>query len=626
MLQISDLSKSYGTQILFDGISFVIGRAERVGLVGRNGHGKTTLFRLILDDEHPDSGTISTPTGYRIGHLSQHISFTEDTVRKEACSALPPNEDHIDESWKAEAILHGLGFTNEDFDRPPDELSGGYQVRLNLAKVLASEPNLLLLDEPTNYLDIVSLRWLTGFLRSWRNEVMIITHDRDFMDGVTTHTLGIHRRKVRKVEGPTRKLYEQVILEEEVYEKTRSNDEKKRQQAEQFISRFRAQATKARAVQSRIKALERHQHLDRLEDIKTLDFLFRSAPFEAKWLLQAEDLGFSFGDGPRLIDDLSLSVAKKDRIAIIGKNGKGKTTLLNLLAREFRPSAGTVTHHPNLKLAYFGQTNIERLSPVKTVVQEIMDTDPDLNQTAARSIAGTMMFEGDNALKKVRVLSGGEKSRVLLAKLLVSPANLLLLDEPTNHLDMESVDSLVEAIENFDGAVIIVTHSEMVLKAIATKLVVFDNGSVSVFDGTYQDFLERVGWADEGGPAVKRTRKAGRFPDAPPAPQQNRRDVRKLRADITAERSKAVGGLRTRIAKLEDEIMRLEDQVKQDTQALVQAATDGKALAIRDLTRAVREGKARIEELFAELETVTAEHDAKSREFDLRLEELAQIS
>jgi ATP-binding cassette subfamily F protein 3 len=445
------------------------------------------------------------------------------------------------------------------------------------------------------------------------------------MDGVTTHTLGIHRRRVRKIEGPTRKLYEQIIQEEEVYEKTRANDEKKRQLAEQFISRFRAQATKARAVQSRIKALERHQHLDKLEDIRTLDFLFRSAPFEARWLLQAENIAFSYDAGsPWLIEGVSLSIAKKDRIAIIGKNGKGKTTLLNLLARELAPAAGTVTHHPNLKIAYFGQTNIERLAPMKTVVQEIMDTDPDLNQTVARSIAGAMMFEGDNALKKVRVLSGGEKSRVLLAKLLVSPANLLLLDEPTNHLDMESVDSLIEAIENFDGAAVIVTHSEMVLRAIATKLVVFDNGSVSVFDGTYQDFLERVGWADEGGPAVKKPRKAARVPDMPPAQQQNRRDVRKLRADITAERSRAVGGLKTRIAKIEEDIIRLEEQVKRDTQALVQAATDGRALAIRDLTRAVREGKARIDGLFAELEAVSAEHDAKSREFDLRLEELAQ--
>jgi ATP-binding cassette subfamily F protein 3 len=620
MLQVSDLTKSYGTQVLLDGVSFVVGPGERVGLVGRNGHGKTTIFRLILGEEHEDSGTISVPTGYRIGHLSQHLSFEADTVLAEACLSLPSNEDHIDETWKAETILHGLGFTNDDFGRSPEELSGGYQVRLNLAKVLASEPNLLLLDEPTNYLDIVSVRWLTGFLNAWRNELIIITHDRDFMDSVTTHTMGIHRRKVRKVAGPTSKYYDQIIQEEEVYEKTRANDEKKRQLAEAFISRFRAQATKAKAVQSRIKALERHQRLDKLEDIKTLDFAFRAAPFEAKWLLQAEDLSFSYDtDGPPLIDGFSLAVGKKDRIAIIGKNGKGKTTLLNLLARELRPVAGTVSHHANLKLAYFGQTNIERLRPDRTVADEIMVTDPDLTYTAARSIAGLMMFEGDNALKKVRVLSGGEKSRVLLGKLLVSPANLLLLDEPTNHLDMESIDSLIEAIEAFDGALLIVTHSELILRALATKLVVFDDGRVSLFEGTYQDFLERVGWADEGGVRVKKPKR-----QEPEKQQACRRDAKKLRTTIMNERSKALAGLKKRIEAIEAEITKLEYDVAQDTQRLTEASVKGKALEIKKYSQTVRENKAKIEELFNELGTVTAEHDEKAKVFDRQLAELGE--
>jgi len=252
MLQVTNIEKSYGKQLLFDGVGFTVNPRERVGLVGRNGHGKSTLFRMILGEEHQDAGTITVPSGYTIGHLSQHIHFTENTVLGEACLALPPNEDHIDESYKAEAILHGLGFTNDDFDRHPSTLSGGYQVRLNLAKVLASEPNLLLLDEPTNYLDIVSVRWLTQFLRAWRNELIIITHDRDFMDSVTTHTMIIHRYKMRKVAGGTQKLYDQILMEEEIYEKTRQNDEKKRKEVEQFINRFRAQATKASAVQSRI--------------------------------------------------------------------------------------------------------------------------------------------------------------------------------------------------------------------------------------------------------------------------------------------------------------------------------------------------------------------------------------
>jgi ATP-binding cassette subfamily F protein 3 len=625
MLQVTNIEKSYGKQLLFDGVTFTVNSRERVGLVGRNGHGKSTLFRIILGEEHQDAGSISIPSGYTIGHLEQHIHFTEETVLKEACLSLPPNEDHIDETWKAETILHGLGFTNEDFNRHPASLSGGFQVRLNLAKVLVSEPNLLLLDEPTNYLDIVSVRWLTQFLRAWRNELIIITHDREFMDSITTHTMIIHRYKVRKVSGGTQKLYNQILMEEEIYEKTRLNDEKKRREVEQFINRFRAQATKASAVQSRVKALARHQSLEKLEEIQTLDFKFRSAPFEAKWLLTVEDLSFGFAqDGPNLIERLSFAAGKKDRIGVIGKNGKGKTTLLNLLARELSPSGGFVKLHPNTRIAYFGQTNIDRLQPQKTALQEIMDAHPDHAQGESRAICGLMMFEGDNALKKVSVLSGGERSRVLLGKLLVSPANLLLLDEPTNHLDMESIDSLIEAIEAFDGAVIIVTHSELILEALATKLIVYDNDTVSVFEGTYLDFLERVGWSDEGGVKVKKGKKQAQTP----AQEQNvtRKDAKKQRAAVVAERSKAVGGLKKRMDALEEEITKLEFDILQDTQRLTEASIKGKALEIKIYSQTIRENKARIDKLFAELETVTAEHDAMAGDFDRKLAGLEQAT
>jgi len=621
MLQVTNIEKSYGKQVLFDGVGFTINPRERVGLVGRNGHGKSTLFRMILGEEHQDAGTITMPSGYTVGHLSQHIHFTEDTVLKEACLALPVNEDHRDETYKAEAILHGLGFINDDFDRLPSSLSGGYQVRLNLAKVLVSEPNLLLLDEPTNYLDIVSVRWLTQFLRAWRNELIIITHDRDFMDSVTTHTMIIHRCKMRKVAGSTQKLYDQILLEEEIYEKTRQNDEKKRKEVEQFINRFRAQATKASAVQSRIKALARHERLERLDEIKTLDFKFRSAPFEARWLMTAEDISFGFSkNGSKLIDGLTFGVGKKDRIAVIGKNGKGKTTLLNLLANELSPTKGEVKLHPNTKIAYFGQTNINRLRPEKTALQEVMDAHPDHSQGESRAICGLMMFEGDNALKKVSVLSGGEKSRVLLGKLLVSPANLLLLDEPTNHLDMESIDSLIEAIEAFDGAVIIVTHSELILEAVATKLIVFDNETVSIFEGTYLDFLERVGWSDEGGVRVKKGEK--RDPDR----NANRKEAKKLRTGIVSEKSKVLSTLKKKIASIEEEITKLEFDVEQDTQKLLEVSIKGEALAIKRLSQSIRDNKARIEARFAELETVTNDHDMKAKVFDQQLNELAEIS
>jgi ATP-binding cassette subfamily F protein 3 len=335
--------------------------------------------------------------------------------------------------------------------------------------------------------------------------------------------------------------------------------------------------------------------------------------------MTVEDLSFGFDpDGPKLFENLSFGVGKKDRIAVIGKNGKGKTTLLNLLARERSPQQGSVSPHANLKLAYFGQTNIERLRPDRTVADEILSTDPELSYTAARSIAGLMMFEGDNALKKVRVLSGGEKSRVLLAKLLVSPANLLLLDEPTNHLDMESIDSLIEAIEAFDGALLIVTHSELILRAVATKLVVFDDGRVTVFEGTYQDFLERVGWADEGGVRVKKGKKQEQ------EKQADRKDAKKQRSAIMNERSKALGGPKKRIDSIEEEITKLEYDAQQDSQRLTEASIKGKALEIKRLSQALRDNKARIDALFAELAAVTADHDAKAAEFDRQLAELGE--
>lgn len=618
MIQVSNLSKAYGTQVIFDDIGFTVDAGERVGLIGRNGHGKTTLFRMITGIEKPDSGTIGVPNNYTIGHLSQHLHFSESSVLKEGCLGLGPSEDGRDESYKVETILMGLGFSGADFSRSPLELSGGYQVRLNLAKLLVSGPTLLLLDEPTNYLDVVSIRWLTRFLRSWKGEMILITHDRDFMDGVTTHTMGIHRGGLRKIAGPTDKLYQQILMEEEVYEQTRVNEEKKRKDIEQFINRFRAQATRARAVQSKIKALQKRERFDKMSEMKGLDFEFTAAPFTGKYLLEAKEISFSFGrSGPPLIDGLTLKIGKRDRIAVIGKNGRGKTTLLNLLAGELAPLRGSVVPHPKTLPAYFGQTNIQRLDLTKTVEAEVLDAHPDYSRKAARTICGTMMFEGDHALKKVGVLSGGEKSRVLLAKLLVRPANLLLLDEPTNHLDMESIDSLLEAIDAFDGAVVIVTHSEMILHALATRLVVFDDGRVDVFEGSYQDFLDRQGWKDEEAETVSRRSGLNGKENG-----MNRKDLRRTKAGLINDRSRAIVPLQTRIAEVEQAIIQLEDTVRQETQALVDASVKGDGDSIRRLSKSVHEAKGTIDRLFEELETLTEEFGSRTREFEAKFEQL----
>jgi ATP-binding cassette, subfamily F, member 3 len=622
MIQANNLDKCYGRQVIFDKAGFTLNPGERVGLVGRNGHGKTTLFKMILGHEHPDSGCISIPNGYRIGHLSQHISFSEDTVLKEACLSLPSNEDGIDETYKAEIILMGLGFTLEDLTLNPLDLSGGYQVRLNLAKALVSDPNLLLLDEPTNYLDILSLRWLTQFLRNWKKELIIITHDRAFMDGVTTHTMAIHRCKMRKEAGPTEKVYQQLLMEEEIHEKTRLNDDKKRKETEDFINRFRAKATKARAVQSRIKALQKKERLEKLTEIKELDFAFRSASFTGKVLMEVNDLSFSFDDDSApLIDGLTFSVGKKDRIAIIGKNGKGKTTLLNLLAKELKPARGSVSHHDQLKTAYFGQTNINRLHPHKTVEEEIMDVHPDGSRGAARKICGIMMFPGDHALKKISVLSGGEKSRVLLGKLLVSPSNMLMLDEPTNHLDMESNDSLVEAIDEFTGAAIIVTHSEMMLHALATRLIVFDDGKVTLFEGTYQDFLDRVGWKSENESGAPRLKKNG-----PRNNSVNKKQLRRERAELLNKKSKTMSALQKNIDDAEKEIVRLEKKIEHDNAAIREASINGDGETIKILTKKLHHSKSLLDALFAKLDLLRMDVEGRAKEFEEELENLLTVS
>jgi ATP-binding cassette subfamily F protein 3 len=406
MLNIESISKGFGGQILLDNAGLQINQGERVGLVGRNGHGKTTLLNIIAKTDHPDDGRITYPAGYRMGILSQKISFEKNTVLEEAMLGLLEHER--DHSWKAEKILAGLGFSQVDMGKDPMLFSGGYQVRLNLAKVLVSEPDLLILDEPTNYLDITSIRWISQFLISWPREVLLVTHDRGFMDNVVTHIAGIHRHKIRKIKGDTAKYYFQVAQDEEIYEKTRQNEEKKNKEIELFVTRFRAKARLANMVQSRVKTLAKNQSKEKLAQLKNLEFSFRYLPFGGKQLLIAQDLSFSWNQNTPLIKDFSLTIYPEDRIAIIGKNGKGKTTLLKLLNQNLDPKTGSVMVNPGVSKGYFEQTNVQSLNDNFTIEDELINSQPDFDRQAARNICGSMMFDKDAALKKISVLSGGE--------------------------------------------------------------------------------------------------------------------------------------------------------------------------------------------------------------------------
>ena len=524
MIIASNLEKSFGPQVLFESVSFLINSGERIGLVGKNGTGKSTLFKMILGNEKYDSGTLSCPKGYRIGALEQHIHFTQPTVLKECIEALPTEKqwDH----YKAEIILSGLGFSKKDFKKDPTTFSGGFQVRINLCKALLADPNMLLLDEPTNYLDILSLRWLKEYLNKWPGEMILITHDRDFMDKVTTHTLGLHRKQARKVKGGTIKFYEMIIQEEETYEQTRKNLENKRKEMQNLIDRFRAKASKATMAQSRLKMMEKMGTMKKLSTEKNLGFRFNHCPCPGKTIMNVKNLSFAYSGKleESIFSDITFSIGRNDRIGIIGANGKGKSTLLNCLAGELEPTSGEIIPHPSANLGHFGQTNIDRLEPKNQVLQEILRSNPSLSLQAAHSICGAMMFEGDMAKKKVSVLSGGERSRVLLGKIISHPTNLLLLDEPSHHLDVESIECLIEELNDYIGALIIVTHSELILKTLAKNLIIFHQGRAEFFHGGYEDFLEKVGW--EGEPVAEKKVKT----------KMNKKEARKLRA---LERQKA---------------------------------------------------------------------------------------
>lgn len=495
MIRVKDLSISFSGHEVFSEGSFIINAREKVGLIGRNGSGKSTFLKLILKKLEPDEGAVEIPRGYRIGHLEQHIHFTHETVMDEICSVLPADREH--EGWKGENILYGLGFTYDDLYKDPKKFSGGYQVKLNLAKLLLMEPQMLLLDEPTNYLDIHSIRWLKEFLQEWEGELILITHDRAFMDAVITHTLIIHRKAFRKVPGNTQGLREKIAAEEEIYEKTRINEEKKREKTEEWINRFKAKASMASRAQSRAKMLEKQEVKEKLETVETLDFQFTHKPYGSKEnMIEVSGLAFGYNPEHRLINNLSFKVEDGDKICVIGKNGKGKSTLLKLLTGDLAPLNGVIKTNPKVEIGYFGQMNIDRLNPNLTIYEELQKVDEKLPVTRVRQVCGNMMFSSDLANKKISVLSGGEKSRVMLGKILLKGANLLLLDEPTNHLDMESCEALLEAIKSFEGAVITVTHDEHFLNEIANKLVVFDDNKTFTFEDSYEFFLKRIGWKD----------------------------------------------------------------------------------------------------------------------------------
>ena len=487
MLTIDHISMEFSSRPVLDDITFLINRKERIALVGKNGAGKTTLLRLIAGEYQPTSGRIARETDMTIGYLPQVMLFHDDrTLREEMM--LVAHEDEARFVAEMDRTVIGLGFERKDFDRPCSEFSGGWRMRIELAKILLSHPDLLLLDEPTNHLDIESIQWLEDFLKSSPSAVLMVSHDRAFIDNVCNRTIEITLGRIYDYNVNYSKFVELRKERHEQQVRAYQNQQKMIQDTEEFIERFRYKATKAVQVQSRIKQLEKLERLEvDLEDTSRLNLRFPPAPRSGDFPLIIEDLRKDFGSH-NVFHDVTFTIRRGEKVAFVGKNGEGKTTLVKCIMGQL-DYLGTLKIGHNVKIGYFAQNQAALLDENLTVFETIDYVAVGDIRTKIRDILGAFMFGGEASEKKVKVLSGGERSRLAMIRLLLEPCNLLILDEPTNHLDMQSKDVLKAALQDFNGTLICVTHDRDFLDGLVSKVYEFGGGRVKEHLGGIYDFL-----------------------------------------------------------------------------------------------------------------------------------------
>ena len=556
MLSIEHLSIEFASRPVLDDISLLVNRRERIALVGKNGAGKTTLLRLIAGEYQPTSGRISRETDMTIGYLPQVMLHQDGcTLREDVMSVFA----HEDESEQARRIAEmdrtiiGLGFERRDFDRQLSEFSGGWRMRIELAKILLRHPDLLLLDEPTNHLDIESIQWLEDFLRQSPSAVLLVSHDRAFIDNVTTRTIEITLGRIYDYNVPYSQF---VTLRQERHEqqvRAYMNQQKMIHDTEEFIERFRYKATKAVQVQSRIKQLERLERLEvDLEDTARLNLRFQPAPRSGDFPLIVEDLRKDFGEH-NVFHDVTFTIRRGEKVAFVGKNGEGKTTLVRCIMNQL-DYLGTLKIGHNVKIGYFAQNQAALLDENLTVFETIDYVAVGDIRTKIRDILGAFMFGGEASDKKVKVLSGGERSRLAMIRLLLEPCNLLILDEPTNHLDMPSKDVLKAALKDFNGTVICVSHDRDFLDGLVEKVYEFGGGRVREHLGGIYDFL-RHKKIDSLQELEKKNPSTPINPAIQNTPTSSKLDYAAQKAEAAARRKKE-----KQIAETETEITRLEAQ------------------------------------------------------------------
>lgn len=605
MISVEGLTVEFGGFTLFDDISFVVNKKDRIALVGKNGAGKSTMLKIFAGLQSPTGGTVSIPKDVTIGYLPQQMQLVDSrTVREEAECAfehiremeqeidrlnvqLAERTDYESEAYQKlidrvthltehfqmiggnnyhaelERTLIGLGFTREDFDRPTSEFSGGWRMRIELAKLLLRRPDVLLLDEPTNHLDIESIQWLETFIATRANAVILVSHDRAFIDNTTFRTLELELGKIYDYKV---KYSEYVVLRRERREqqlRAYENQQKKLADTEAFIERFRYKATKAVQVQSRMKQLEKVERIEVDEvDTAMLHLKFPPAPRSGSYPVIIEDVAKRYEDH-LIFQHVTFTIHRGDKVAFVGKNGEGKSTLVKCIMGEITDFTGKLELGHNVKIGYFAQNQAQLLNENLTVFETIDYVAEGDIRTKIRDILGAFMFGGEASDKKVRVLSGGERSRLAMIRLLLEPVNLLILDEPTNHLDMRSKDVLKEALKEFDGTVIVVSHDREFLDGLVEKVYEFGNKKVVEHLGGIYDFLERKKMDSLQELEKNTLRTAGPDGAYEEQPTQNKLsyEARKEQSKVIRRMEKAVAESEARIATLEEAIAAVEEKL-----------------------------------------------------------------
>ena len=620
MIQLSELTKSFGDRTILDQVTWQIGDGDRVGLCGPNGAGKTTLLKMLAGIDEPDSGGIITPATLTIGYLPQDgLTHSGRTVFEEASSAFQPLLDikaemhdieqrlgdpsipeaehdamlhrysdlqdrfRLDEGYSMDlriaTVLRGLSFSSEDAARPAETFSGGWQMRIALAKLLLGRPNLLLLDEPTNHLDLEARNWLEEYLADYPFAVILVSHDRYFLDRVVTRITDLHLRTLVDYVGNYSKYVEQRDALIENLRKAKREQDEEVARVKLFVDRFRYQATKAAQVQSRIKMLEKVVPIEVPPERQRIRFKFPVCAKSGRTVLELKHVRKAYpppagteGQPVVVFRDLSLHIERGERIALVGPNGAGKSTLMRMLSGEESPDSGGCTLGHQVVMEYFAQDEAVRLDPALTVYETLSAGSPTDMVPAIRNILGGFLFSGDDVYKKAGVLSGGERTRLAVARMLLRPSNTLLLDEPTNHLDLDSKDVLLDALEDYGGTLIIVSHDRYFVEKLATKIIEVGHGGAEVYPGTYSEFL----WSKENrekkieipkpksqSPNPKAAAPRASTPSvqlAAPREKTEKKpaDDREARKKADAERKR----LEKRIAELEARIADKETQVK----------------------------------------------------------------